>query len=108
MNGEKKTRVMRLDNDFWFYADNKKYLEAFQGLIWLAEFPVSEWYDMQHLHSKGSAVFRRRERRLSRTVKETDVSGQGLKLNEYGTSLLDWKGRYLRRCDEFGLHAGPH
>jgi hypothetical protein len=55
---------------------------------------------MHHLHVVGSEVFRRRERRLSRAAKETKAWGKDLKLSEYGTSVLAWKGAFLRRYDK--------
>lgn len=104
INGVRETKLMRLDWDFWFYADNKRYFEAFDGTeIWLAVFKYEDWSDMRHIHSIGSEVFQRRERRLSRAAKEIKAGGKGLRLSEDGTRLLAWKGIYLRRFDKANI-----
>ena len=100
-NGVRTTKLMRLDWDFWFYADSKRHFEAFSDTeVWLADFPYSQWYDMQHLYVAGSKVFRRRERRLSKAAKETKALRKGLELNEYWTNVLASKGVFLRRYDK--------
>jgi hypothetical protein len=96
-NGRKIRDLMQLDWGIWFYADQKRYFDAFDGEVWLAEFPVSEWSDLKHLHTVGSYVFTRRERRLSRAAKEEKASAQEFQPSEYGTRLYGWKGKYLRR-----------
>ncbi|ERF72797.1 hypothetical protein EPUS_04232 [Endocarpon pusillum Z07020] len=106
INGVKETKLMRLDWDFWFYADNKRYFEAFDGTeVWLAAFTHGDWSDMRHLHTVGSEVFGRRERRLSKAAKETKAGGRYLKLSEDGTRLLAWKGIYLRRIATQAAHT---
>jgi hypothetical protein len=101
-NGERTTKLMQLDWGFWFYADNKRYFDAFRDTeVWLADFPFTEWHNMHHLYVVTSKVFRRRERRLSKAAKETEAGGKDLKLSEHWTSVLAWKGIFLRRYDRF-------
>ena len=108
IDGVKETKLMRLDWDFWFYADNKRYFEAFDGTeVWLAAFSYRDWSDMRHLHTVGSEVFGRRERRLSKAAKETKAGGRCLQLSEDGTRLLAWKGIYLRRSNETSTLFAP-
>jgi cob(I)alamin adenosyltransferase len=56
---------------------------------------------MHHLYVVARKVFRRRERRLSKAAKETEAGGKDLKLVEHWTSVLAWKGIFLRRYDRF-------